>query len=158
MRRFLTTYRPLLVKRYNLPPRPKFTKELEAEVEESFLHGGRGPGGQKINKCNSKVQLKHIPTGTVVSCQETRSRSQNRIIAREKLALELEKQRHGGELTPREDAIKRLALQNKRAKDKKSQTKHSQHKLLNEAKKKEQELEDEMILQTILQDSDASEN
>lgn len=150
MKRFLTTYTPLLVKRHKLPPRPKFTKELETEIEESFLHGGRGPGGQKINKSNSKVQLKHIPTGIVVSCQETRSRAQNRIIAREKLALELDKQSHGGGSTPREDAIRQLAIQNKRARDRKSHNKHSQHKLLNEEKKKEQEEEDDMILQSMI--------
>lgn len=50
-----------------------------------FIKGG-GKGGQKINKTNSKVQLRHIPTGIVVSCQYSRSREQNRKRAREILA------------------------------------------------------------------------
>ena len=38
----------------------------DEDIEENFVKGS-GPGGQKINKTNSKVQLKHIPTGIVVS-------------------------------------------------------------------------------------------
>jgi protein subunit release factor B len=55
-----------------------------------FIKGG-GRGGQKINKTNSKVQLKHIPTGIVVECQASRSREENRKRARELLALQVEK-------------------------------------------------------------------
>jgi peptide chain release factor len=69
-----------------LPPRPKI---LETEIEESFLKG-TGPGGQKINKTSSAVQLKHIPTGIVVKSQETRSRQQNRKLARLLLAEKLD--------------------------------------------------------------------
>ena len=32
---------------------------------EKFVKGG-GPGGQKINKCCSAVQLKHIPSGIII--------------------------------------------------------------------------------------------
>lgn len=81
MRRSLSTMPCVLIKRNMLPPRPKFQSFMEDEIEEKFLHGGRGAGGQKINKCNSKVQLKHVPTGIIVSCQETRSRDQNRKLA-----------------------------------------------------------------------------
>lgn len=152
MRRYFSTFTRLLIKRYKLPPRPKFTKEMESECEESFLHGGRGPGGQKINKCNSKVQLKHIPTGIVVSCQSTRSRAQNRAIAREKMALEIERHKNGGKITVGEEAVRRLALQNKHSKDKKSQQKHLEHKRANEEKKRQQELEELLIIQSILND------
>ncbi|KAG6011786.1 hypothetical protein E4U54_007905 [Claviceps lovelessii] len=71
----------------NLPPRPK--PPPDCEIEESFLKGS-GPGGQKINKTNSAVQLKHIPTGIVVKSQATRSRSQNRKEARELLAQKVD--------------------------------------------------------------------
>ncbi|KAF7534591.1 hypothetical protein G7Z17_g13345 [Cylindrodendrum hubeiense] len=66
-----------------LPPRPK--PPPESEIEESYVKGS-GPGGQKINKTNSAVQLKHVPTGIVVKSQATRSRDQNRKHARELLA------------------------------------------------------------------------
>jgi protein subunit release factor B len=42
------------------------------------------------NKTASAVQLKHIPTGIVVKSQATRSREQNRKIARELLAERLD--------------------------------------------------------------------
>ncbi|QLQ82152.1 hypothetical protein HG537_0G04070 [Torulaspora globosa] len=117
-----------LVKKNKLPPRPKFTKEMEAQCEEKFLHGGRGPGGQKINKCNSKVQLKHLETGIVVTCQETRSRESNRKIAREKMALEIARYLNPDSGTDaRTEAIQRWVVQGKRAKEKKSKLKHAKH-------------------------------
>ncbi|KAI0490628.1 RF-1 domain-containing protein [Xylaria cf. heliscus] len=85
---------PLLKASNNLPPRPK--PPPEEDIEESFLKGS-GPGGQKINKTNSAVQLKHIPTGIVIKCQATRSRSQNRTIARQLLADKLDDMTRGDE-------------------------------------------------------------
>ncbi|CEJ80950.1 Putative RF-1 domain-containing protein [[Torrubiella] hemipterigena] len=75
-----------------LPPRPR--PPPEEEIEESFLKGS-GPGGQKINKTNSAVQLKHTPTGIVVKSQATRSREQNRKHARELLAQRLDDLNNG---------------------------------------------------------------
>ena len=60
----------------------------DADIEESFVRGS-GSGGQKINKTSSCVQLKHLPTGTIVRCQEMRSREANRWLAREMLAERL---------------------------------------------------------------------
>ncbi|KAL2126210.1 hypothetical protein VTI74DRAFT_1417 [Chaetomium olivicolor] len=77
-----------------LPPRPKHPPE--SEIEESFLKGS-GPGGQKINKTNSAVQLRHIPTGLVVKSQATRSRTQNRKIARDLLAAKLDELYNGAQ-------------------------------------------------------------
>ncbi|KAF2966841.1 hypothetical protein GQX73_g6740 [Xylaria multiplex] len=95
-RDFNSTNNPPLLKisSKHLPPRPK--PPPEDEIEESFLKGS-GPGGQKINKTNSAVQLKHIPTGFVVKCQATRSRSQNRTIARQLLADKLDDMTRGDE-------------------------------------------------------------
>lgn len=76
-----------------LPPRLKIN---EGDITESFLKGS-GPGGQKINKTSSAVQLKHLPTGLVVKSQDTRSRSQNRKIARRLLADKLEQMMNGAE-------------------------------------------------------------
>jgi protein subunit release factor B len=53
-----------------------------------MLPGTNATGYQ--NKTASAVQLKHIPTGIVVKSQATRSREQNRKIARELLAERLD--------------------------------------------------------------------
>ncbi|KAI0138407.1 RF-1 domain-containing protein [Pestalotiopsis sp. NC0098] len=79
-------------KHTQLPPRP--SPPPDSEIDESFLKGS-GPGGQKINKTNSAVQLKHLPTGIVVKCQATRSRTENRKIARQLLADRLDDLRRG---------------------------------------------------------------
>lgn len=74
------------------PPPPVVLRE--EDIVESFVRGS-GPGGQKINKTASCVQLKHIPTGTIVRCQATRSQSRNREIAREILRDKLDEALRG---------------------------------------------------------------
>jgi hypothetical protein len=75
----------------SLPPR---TPLLDSDLIEKFLHGS-GPGGQKINKTSSAVQLKHIPTGIVVKYQDTRSRTVNRKMARKILQERIEEMELG---------------------------------------------------------------
>ncbi|KAI9672048.1 MAG: hypothetical protein M1831_001861 [Alyxoria varia] len=76
-----------------LPPRSKINEE---DITENFIKGG-GKGGQKINKTNSLVQLIHHPTNISIRCQETRSRAQNRTIARRILAERIEELEKGDE-------------------------------------------------------------
>ncbi|CAK6966484.1 mitochondrial translation release factor in rescue [Scomber scombrus] len=54
----------------------------EEEFEEQFVRGS-GPGGQATNKTSNCVVLKHIPTGIVVKCHQTRSVDINRKRARD---------------------------------------------------------------------------
>lgn len=136
-----------LIKRNKLPPRPKFTALLESECTESFVHGGRGPGGQKINKTSSKVQLKHLPSGIVVTCQATRSREKNREIAREKMALELERLNNGvNGISERDRALRELEVQNKKSKARKSKEKHDHHRELKEIARQKELFEEEEIV------------
>lgn len=101
-----------------LPPR---TKIDENSITESFLKG-TGPGGQKINKTSSAVQLKHLPTGIVVKCQGTRSRQQNRKTARRLLGERLEELEMGSEART---AIKAERVSRKKASaDKKKKRKY----------------------------------
>ncbi|KAF8534683.1 RF-1 domain-containing protein [Trichophaea hybrida] len=90
-----------------LPPRPRTVDE--SEITEVFLKGS-GPGGQKINKTSSAVQLIHKPTGIVVKCQETRSRSQNRKIARQLLAEKLDIETNG----PHSYAMQKIEMEKRR--------------------------------------------
>ncbi|CDS13738.1 hypothetical protein LRAMOSA05912 [Lichtheimia ramosa] len=61
----------------------------DQDLVEKFIKGS-GPGGQAINKRVSCVELKHIPTGIIVQCQQTRSLEQNRGIARKLLKDKLD--------------------------------------------------------------------
>ncbi|XP_061788897.1 mitochondrial translation release factor in rescue [Nerophis lumbriciformis] len=54
----------------------------ESQLEEQFVRGS-GPGGQATNTTNNCVVLKHIPSGLVVKCHQTRSVDINRKRARE---------------------------------------------------------------------------
>jgi hypothetical protein len=81
---------PTSIKKLNrLLSHSRDTTIPESDLIEKFVKG-RGPGGQAINKTNSSVSLIHIPTGIRIQSQPTRSREENRKIARKILGERLD--------------------------------------------------------------------
>jgi peptide chain release factor 2 len=52
----------------------------DKDYELKFIRGG-GAGGQKVNKTSSTAQLRHLPTGILITCQTERSQSANKDMA-----------------------------------------------------------------------------
>ena len=84
----------------------------EADLVEKFVLGS-GHGGQKINKTSSCVYLRHVPSGIEVKCQQERSRSMNRFLARRELCDKLE-QKTLGALSARQQEAERIRRQKRR--------------------------------------------
>ncbi|HBA71546.1 MAG: peptidyl-tRNA hydrolase [Geobacteraceae bacterium GWC2_55_20] len=61
----------------------------EEDLDESFVRSS-GNGGQHVNKTSSCVQLKHKPSGIIVTCMRERSQSVNRFLARRELLERIE--------------------------------------------------------------------
>ena len=97
---------------------------FEDDLEESFILGG-GPGGQKTNKTSNVVRLRHPPSGIQIRFGETRSREDNRWLARRALAEAILEREH------RRKSAKRQAAEKKR-RQKRRRSRRQREKMLEE--------------------------
>lgn len=113
----------------------------EDDLEESFILGG-GPGGQKTNKISSVVRLSHEPSGVAVKVGESRSREDNRWLARRLLAETILEREHIRKSTARQKAEKirrQKRRRSRRQKQKMLDAKHAHSEIKQMRKKVEVE-------------------
>ncbi len=72
---------------------PECNKDISIDIKETDLkidvYHSSGAGGQSVNTANSAVRITHLPTKTVVTCQQERSQLKNKEMAMKLLKSKL---------------------------------------------------------------------
>lgn len=69
---------------------PESDEELLRECEVETFRAS-GPGGQHVNKTESAVRLRHLPSGVVVTSQQERSQHRNKALCLQKIRDKVER-------------------------------------------------------------------
>jgi ribosome-associated protein len=72
---------------------PESDADLLRECEVDTFRSS-GPGGQHVNKTESAVRLRHLPSGIAITSQEERSQHRNKAICLQKLRKKIETLNH----------------------------------------------------------------
>lgn len=99
----------------------------EEDLVEQFTRG-TGPGGQKINKTSSTVQLRHGPSGLEIRCQRERSQTANRYWARVELCDRVEELRAADRMAVQQEREKQRRQTRKRPRGLKERILKTKHK------------------------------